>query len=346
MPPNRAFRGLTAPHRGWRTLGSQRQPFRGLTAPHRGWRTLGSQFCDTGGVDPAPKGVVMADVETFDFHVTSECSQECAYCWGPQGIDAVDTETALAIIAKIASGTTRRIVFTGGDPLQRSDIGLLIRAAAEEALEVAVSTTGDLVTEAFLDTSGTVHRSHLPSARWIDRGDLRPHEEARSLRGGDGGARPPRIPRDIDVKVATPVTRHNIDDVPNIAQLLDERAKRLPGRLFYNVFQAFPRSMDPDVAWDEMVVDNASFEALRRQVEATPHDYRINWLGHETLDKLYVMVFPDGSLTVPSGSQFRNFGPFLEIDNLDTLLDESDFDEPKHQRHAKGWSRSQEQSPT
>ena len=96
----------------------------------------------------------MADVETFDFHVTSECSQECAYCWGPQGIDSVDTETALAIIDKIASGTARRIVFTGGDPLQRSDIGQLIRAAAEQGLEVAVSTTGDLLTETFLNSFG------------------------------------------------------------------------------------------------------------------------------------------------------------------------------------------------
>ena len=34
--------GPTAPHTGWRTLGSQRHPFRGLTAPHTGWRTLGS----------------------------------------------------------------------------------------------------------------------------------------------------------------------------------------------------------------------------------------------------------------------------------------------------------------
>ncbi len=32
----------------------------------------------------------MAEVATFDFHVTSECSQECAYCWGPMDIPAVD----------------------------------------------------------------------------------------------------------------------------------------------------------------------------------------------------------------------------------------------------------------
>ena len=288
----------------------------------------------------------MADVETFDFHVTSECSQECAYCWGPQGIDEVDTETALAIIAKIAAGTTRRIVFTGGDPLQRSDIGQLVRAAAEQGLEVAVSTTGDLLTETFLDTFGPfIDLISLPldgsteaiSARTKKPGHYAAVKQALDLLEAHSG---------IDVKIATPVTRFNIDDVPNIALLLDGRAEHLPGRLFYNVFQAFPRSMDPDVAWDGMVVDDASFEELRNRVQATPHDYRINWLGHETLDKLYVMVFPDGSLTVPSGSQFRNFGPFLEIDDLDTLLDKSDFDEPKHQRHAEGWSRSQELPPT
>ena len=282
----------------------------------------------------------MAGVETFDFHVTSECSQECAYCWGPQGIVPVDTETALAIIAKIASGATRRIVFTGGDPLQRADIGRLIRAAAEQGLEVAVSTTGDLITAPFLETNGPfIDLISLPldgstetiSARTKKPGHFAAVMEALDLLESHEG---------IDVKIATPVTRHNIDDVPSIALLLDERAKRLPGRLFYNVFQAFPRSMDPDVTWDEMVVDAPAFAALRKRVDAMPHDYRINWLGHETLDKLYVMVFPDGSLTVPSGSEFRNFGPFLEIDDLDTLLDESDFDEPKHQRHAQGWSRS------
>jgi MoaA/NifB/PqqE/SkfB family radical SAM enzyme len=282
----------------------------------------------------------LAGVETFDFHVTSECSQECPYCWGPQGIDAVDTTTALAIIAKIASGTARRIVFTGGDPLQRADIGQLIQAAAEQGLEVAVSTTGDLLTAPFLDEHGPfIALISLPldgsneaiSARTKKPGHFAAVVEALGLLESHPG---------IDVKVATPVTRHNIDDVPNIALLLDEWVERLPGRLFYNVFQAFPRSMDPDVEWDEMVVDDTSFDLLRSRVEATPHDYRINWLGHETLDKLYVMVFPDGSLTVPSGSQFRNFGPFLEIEDLGTLLDESDFDEPKHQLHAQGWSRS------
>ena len=234
---------------------------------------------------------------------------------------------------------TRRIVFTGGDPLQRADIGALIRHAARQGLEVAVSTTGDRLTASFLEAFGQyIDLISLPldgSTEQVSRRTKKPGHFMAVMAALDllEGC------RDIDVKVATPVTRDNIEDIPNIARLLDERARRLPGRLFYNVFQAFPRSMDPDVAWEELIVDDVDFAALRELVEATPHEYRINWLGHKTLDKLYAMVFPDGTLTVPSGSAFRDYGPFLDVDDLDDLLARSDFDAPKHQLHAEGWRR-------
>jgi MoaA/NifB/PqqE/SkfB family radical SAM enzyme len=281
----------------------------------------------------------MPEVATFDFHVTSECSQECAYCWGPQGIPDVDTQIALAIISKIAAGGSRRIVFTGGDPLQRGDIGELIRHAAQLGLEVAVSTTGDKLTAAFLETyGGYIDLVSLPLDGSTEE------VSSRTKKPGHFGAVMGALDlladyRDIDVKVATPVTRYNIDDVPNIARLLDSKVAMLSGRLFYNVFQAFPRSMDPDVAWDELVVSDSEFAVARERVELVPHEYRINWLSHDTLDRLYVMVFPDGSLTVPSGGEFRNYGPFLEIDDLDALLARSDFDASKHQLHAQGWRR-------
>ncbi len=282
----------------------------------------------------------MPEVATFDFHVTSRCSQACAYCWGPLDVPEVDTATARAIVSKIASVGARRIVFTGGDPLQRADIGSLIRHAAQQGLEVALSTTGDMLTASFLDdVDNCIDLISLPldgSTEQVSSRTKKPGHFTAVMAALDLLEAYP----DVDIKVATPVTRHNIEDIPNIARLLDERARRLPGRLFYNVFQTFPRSMDPAVGWGDMVVDDAAFTALRERVEATPHRYRINWLSHETLDKLYVMVFPDGTLTVPSGSEFRNYGPFLEISDLDALLTRTDFDAPKHHRHAQGWSRS------
>jgi MoaA/NifB/PqqE/SkfB family radical SAM enzyme len=281
----------------------------------------------------------MAAVATFDFHVTSLCSQACAYCWGPQNVPEVGTETALAIVAKIAAVGSRRIVFTGGDPMQREDIGTLIRHADELGLEVALSTTGDRLTASFLASyAECIDLISLPldgsmesvSCRTKEPGHFNAVMAALSLLEEYPG---------IDVKVATPVTRHNIDDAPSIVALLDERAGRFPGRLFYNVFQAFPRSMSDDVPWPELIVDSSEFEALRRRVEATPHRFPINWLSHDTLDKLYVMVFPDGSLTVPVGSEFRNYGPFLEVDDIDGLLAHSEFDSPRHHRHAAAWGR-------
>jgi MoaA/NifB/PqqE/SkfB family radical SAM enzyme len=278
---------------------------------------------------------------TIDFHVTSECSQQCPYCWGPQEIEAVPTDTALRIVSRIASVGARRIVFTGGDPLQRGDIVALIRHARGEGLEVAVSTTGDLLDAGFLAAvEDAVDLVSLPldgsceevSARTKEAGHF-----AAIMRALDLLAAHPRI----DVKVATPVTRHNLEDVPAIVGLLDDRAGRMPNRFFYNVFQAFPRSMADDVAWDALVVTPEEFAALRAEVERRPHRFRINWLDHGTLDRLYVMVFPDGSLTVPSGGRYLDYGPFLEVGDLEELLTRTDFDAPKHQRHSKGWSRTE-----
>lgn len=276
---------------------------------------------------------------TIDFHVTSECSQECPYCWGPQEVPAVDTTSALAIVEHIARVGARRIVFTGGDPLKREDLGRLIRRARTGGLEVAVSTTGDLLTAGFLAEHGAeLDLMSLPLDGPSEAVSQRTKKEGHFtavLAALDLLAVHPAI----DVKVATPVTRHNLDDVPAIVRLLDDRAVEMPNRLFYNVFQAFPRSMDPAVAWNGLLVSTEEFAALRERVASTPHRLRINWLDHETLDRLYVMVFPDGSLVVPVGSAFRAYGPFLEIHDLDGVLARAEFDARKHLRHARGWGK-------
>jgi len=281
----------------------------------------------------------MAGIVTIDFHVTAECTQECPYCWGPQGLEAVDTGTALAIVRKIAASGARRIVFTGGDPLLRPDLGDLIREARSAGLDVAVSTTGDELTAAFLATYGdAIDLVSLPldgASEEVSRLTKNEGHFQAIMRALDLLAEHPAI----DVKVATPVTRLNIRDVPAIVSLLDERAARKPNRLFYNVFQAFPRAM-ADVDWDALVVSDAAFDSVRSVVEAGTHGVRINWLSHETLDRLYVMVFPDGSLTVPAGPDYLNYGPFLAVEDLEALLARTDFDAPKHERHPRGWSRT------
>ena len=193
-------------------------------------------------------------VSTIDFHVTSECNQECPYCWGPQDIEhPVDTNTALAIIDKISKTGAKRIVFTGGDPLKRGDISTLIEHAKSINLEVAVSTTGDELTPAYLERIA-------PSIDLISIPLDGPSEVANAATKKEGHFTAVmrslawlRSYPSIDVKLCSPVTKRNLKYIPAVAHLASHYAGTTEARVFYNIFQAFPRSIG-EVDWDELIV--------------------------------------------------------------------------------------------
>jgi MoaA/NifB/PqqE/SkfB family radical SAM enzyme len=280
----------------------------------------------------------MTQLSTIDFHVTGRCNQECPYCWGPSSsTPEVNTSEACAIVRKIADVGARRIVFTGGDPIYREDLGLLIRLAKELGLEVALSSTGDRLTPGFFKAYG----------RWIDLVSLPldgPNERisSRTKRPGHFTSVMRAIAwleefPEIDVKVGTPVTRANLSSIPDLVDLVDRVTSRMPNRGFLNLFQAYPRAHG-EVDWSAWLVTDAEFSQLRQRVEAQSRQLQINWLDHATLDRLYVMIMPDGSLTIPSGPAYPDYGRFLEIVDLESILTRAEFDSIKHNRHAQRWS--------
>ena len=280
-------------------------------------------------------------VSTIDFHVTCECSQECPYCWGPQDIEKpVDTGTALRIIDKIKNLAARRIVFTGGDPLTRTDIVTLIRHAKEIGLEVALSTTGDELSPAFLkDVTPYLDLISIPLDGPTDAVNVRTKKEGHFAAVMRALAWLRDHPS-IDVKVCTPVTRHNLKTIPAVVHLVAYYAGTTQARVFSNIFQAFPRAMS-DVEWEELLVSDEEFEELKSRV-GTSDLIQINFLDQEILDRLYLMVFPDGSLVIPRGSEFMSYGSFLDIEDFELAIDDSRFDRAKHLRHSKGWQKKGE----
>ena len=277
-------------------------------------------------------------VSTVDFHITAKCSQACPYCWGPRRFrNHVETETAQRILIRIRDLGVRRVVFTVGDPLQRPDAPDLIRFAKEIGLETALSTVGDFVTSEILEqVSPYLDLVSLPldgSTEEINSRTKHPGHFSAVMRS----LKWLRSYQHIDVKICTPVTRHNLENIPAIAHLVEEYSYTTPARVFYNVFQAFPRAMF-SVDWNSLIISDDEFSSLKDQVpEGTK--IRINFLSHETLDKLYVMVFPDGSMTIPKGREYLNFGPFLEVKDFDGALNASQFDSAKHLRHSRGWRK-------
>lgn len=280
----------------------------------------------------------LTGVSTIDFHITAKCSQACPYCWGPRRFRIpVDTDTAQRIIARIQELGVRRIVFTGGDPLQRADAPVLIRFAKETGLETALSTTGDFVTPEILDSiSPYLDLISLPldgSTNEINSRTKHPGHFSAVMQSLDWL----RFYPNIDVKVCTPVTRHNLSDVPAIADLVERYSYNTQARVFYNIFQAFPRAMF-SVKWDKLIVSDDEFADLKNLV-GSKENIRINFLSHATLDKLYVMIFPNGNMTIPKGAEYMNYGPFLDVTNFEQILQASQFDSDKHMRHSRGWGK-------
>ncbi|HET7010925.1 MAG TPA: radical SAM protein [Anaerolineales bacterium] len=279
-------------------------------------------------------------VTTIDFHITDQCNQDCPYCWGPKGFPhEVGTRRAEAILRRVAELGIRRIVFTGGDPVLRPDLGHLMARAKRLGLEVALSTSGDALKLSALRAWGScVDLISLPldgPTERVSRRTKKPGHRAAILRDLRWLARFPSI----DVKVCTPVTRRNLVHIPQLVDQLERLARRMPNRFFYNVFQAYPRAMEAQ-DWGDLIVDQLEFAELREKVMSRPRSIPIRWLDHTTLDRLYVMILPDGTLTVPYGPDYLSFGPFLELSDLDTVLRASPFDSEKHAHHAHGWSKS------
>jgi len=278
-------------------------------------------------------------VETIDFHITAECSQACPYCWGPRRFrKVVDSGTARHVLEHIHALGVGRVVFTGGDPLQRPDALELIRHAKGLGLETALSTTGDRLSPAILSAAAPyLDLISLPldgSTGWINARTKHAEHFSAIMQALDWLRELPQV----DVKVCTPVIRHNLTDIPAIARLVEEYSRTTQARVFYNVFQAFPRAMFT-VAWERLLVTDEEFALLKDRI-GSGVNIRTSFLDHDTLDRLYVLVFPDGTMVIPKGADYLNFGPFLEVNDLKSALEASQFDSEKHLRHSRAWRKA------
>ncbi len=283
---------------------------------------------------PAKKSRLIA---TIDFHVTSECSQECPYCWGPLEVAQVKKREALKIVEKVHQHGIRRIVFTGGDPLRRRDIGRLVKHAKAFGLEVALSTTGDKLTRGFLRKYG----------RFIDLVSIPldgSNEEVSSLTKEMGhfsavmkALRLLEKHPQIDVKVCTPLTKLNGHDLGNMLRLVASWAEKAPNRVFYNIFNIYPRAMQ-EVDWDTYLLTDEEFSAMKEREERASN-LTVNFLDRTTLDALYVLIFPDGELCLPVGPDYLRLGRFLDVEDLDQAVKSAGFQAEKHLEHSKGWGK-------
>jgi AdoMet-dependent heme synthase len=175
------------------------------------------------------------------WEVTQSCDLACKHCRAAaQPLahpDQLTTEEGKALIDQIADLHIPIFVFTGGDPLKRSDVFELIRYASDKGVKVAVTPSATpLLTresifkmkEAGLVRLGISLDGSTPEIHDVFRG--LPGAWARTIQAIEWANE-----AGIPIQVHTTISRHNANDLDNLCALFEKLAI-----VMWNVFFLVP----------------------------------------------------------------------------------------------------------
>lgn len=155
------------------------------------------------------------------YAVTRRCNTLCSHCAIPLGARAeLGTDEAVALLDHLARIGTVRVTITGGEPLVRPDIGVLIDRCADHGLWTTLETNGARVPEQ-LERLRRLRQLVLP----LD-GAQAAHDQLRGpgsydevIAALEATRKPGRAP--LDVWTTTLLHRDNLDQVGHVLDLAD-----------------------------------------------------------------------------------------------------------------------------
>jgi radical SAM protein len=164
------------------------------------------------------------------FELTRACDLACRHCRAESvphaGPDDLTTKEVQGVLDDLASlGPPRpRVVFTGGDPLKRDDLELLVEHAAGSGLSVAVSPAGTSLATA--GRLGALRRAGAGAVSFsLDGGTASAHDEFRRVNGSFdwtlNGCRAARA-AGLRLQVNTTVCAETLTELPAICRLVAE----------------------------------------------------------------------------------------------------------------------------
>ncbi len=174
------------------------------------------------------------------WNVTRRCNLKCVHCYS-QSEDRdyrneLTFEEGKALIDDLAAFGSPVMLFSGGEPLIRKDILDLIRHATQCGMRAVVSTNGTLITQSLAEQLKEIGLSYVGIS--LD-GLEKVHDSFRGFAGTFSRVMSAiENCQAVDLKVGLRFTinRRNVQDVPGIFDLVEER--RIPRICFYHLVYA------------------------------------------------------------------------------------------------------------
>jgi len=195
------------------------------------------------------------------WNVTRRCNLKCVHCYAHAKNEHFDnelsTEQGKELINDLADFGSPVMLFSGGEPLVRKDLPQLAAYAVEKGMRAVISTNGTLITPTMARTLKEIGLSYVGIS--LD-GMQEINDRFRGVKGAFKSALEGiKNSQNAGIKVGLrfTVNKFNVDEIPNIFQLLEEMD--IPRVCFYHLVYAGRGS--------EMVKEDLSHDGTRQAVD-------------------------------------------------------------------------------
>lgn len=174
------------------------------------------------------------------WNATRRCNLRCVHCYSQSRDEVFEGELTTAeakgMIDDLAAFGAPVLLFSGGEPLMRSDLPILVRYAVRKGMRAVISTNGTLLTEELVAEFARIGLSYVGVS--LD-GMRDTHDRFRGVSGAfDRAVEGIRrcLAAGIKVGVRFTVNRRNVGDVPAIFAFIER--EDIPRCCFYHLVYA------------------------------------------------------------------------------------------------------------
>jgi 12,18-didecarboxysiroheme deacetylase len=170
------------------------------------------------------------------WNVTRRCNLRCVHCYASATAESgeeIGTAKAKEIIRDLAEFGSPVLLFSGGEPLVRSDLSELASYAVEQGMRAVISTNGTMITREKARELRSIGLSYVGIS--LD-GTREVHDRFRQVNGSFDrameGVENCQL-EGLKVGLRMTVSRNNVEEVPPVFDILRER--EIPRVCFYHL---------------------------------------------------------------------------------------------------------------
>jgi len=230
--------------------------------------------------------------EIITLRITSRCTQDCRYCYGPKNTKELDFPSLKKMFGFFHDKGVKSVILTGGEPLIRRDIVEIFQELKRYGFKVFLDTNGDLFFDHREDIDRYVDILGLPidslSPDFSYRGEKNTENVIEILQHYKNRRKKPLI------KIGTVATKENLGQLDSIGSFLRDYPID-----FWKIYQFIPLNTNANENKESLLLHSEDFEDVAQNIKKK-YGQDLNIIISRRADRssAYFIINPDGKALI------------------------------------------------